>query len=201
MQVLKSAIRKIYNIKVLTFIIINCMAHAQLPGSNAQPKSDDLVESSSFFKPAPVFSASYQAGSFIKIRGNYLTLDLLLPVYQKNQVLFLVDAGFQRFDDAKYASNLGLGVRVCKEQKMAGAHLFYDSLSASCRTHFHRLGASFEWFEERFDLHANGIFQRSHLPDIAENAYSIRSAAAIMPKSAPIWLPTPVLMFRLGRRY
>jgi hypothetical protein len=135
---------------------------AKIVPDQAVPKVDLLIVDSeanhSFFDPAPRVSCSYHYGSFIKIRRNYLALDLFAPIYQRNQKLFLFNCSAFRFSNENWAFSGGVGLRGCAKSKTAGIHIFYDALQASCKTFFQRLGLSLEWLDDRFDLRANGYF-------------------------------------------
>jgi hypothetical protein len=100
--------------------------------------------------------ASYATGQFIGIKKNYAELGLFLPLYSLNNSLLFFDCTAYRFNDAKYASNTGIGLRKSFENgHVAGTNIYYDHLDGKFGKVFQRLGFGFEWLEDRWDVRLN----------------------------------------------
>jgi len=88
----------------------------------------------------------------------YTSLDLFLskPLCQTTFLPF-VDLRGHVFNDGKYASNIGLGLRwdnTCCEQ-IWGIYCFYDSLKTGHRP-YHQISLGLEAISENWEVHLNG---------------------------------------------
>jgi hypothetical protein len=89
---------------------------------------------------------------------NYSTVEMLIgPEYKLGQFLPMVDLRGHRFDNTKYASNVGFVGRYIPDNfcKIYGANAYWDYRQGSWGG-FHQLGVGIEVLGRRWDFRANG---------------------------------------------
>lgn len=98
---------------------------------------------------------SYHMGKFIGVKRNYTEVGLFLPVNLNSWEPF-VDVRGYRFDQGKWASSAGLGVRKNFKDNIVGINAYYDYRRSHLKKDFHRLGMGLEWLTNRWDFRING---------------------------------------------
>lgn len=106
----------------------------------------------------PRFEVGYAIGDFISVHRNYAEVGLFLPVSFNTWQPFIDVTGY-RFDNGKWASSAGLGIRkICNECSAIGVNAYYDYRRSDHRRDFHQLGVGFEWLNKCWDIRVNTYF-------------------------------------------
>lgn len=92
--------------------------------------------------------------------GDYSTLQVLLaPDYLLGQFMYLVDLRGHCFDNASYATNIGVGGRYIPEENsfcsLYGVNAYYD-WRQGFKGDYHQIGIGLEILSRRWDFRANG---------------------------------------------
>lgn len=101
----------------------------------------------------------YSTGEFIGIDDDYAEVGIFAPLYLTCDTNFFFEGTGYRFNNSRYASSLGFGLRkrFC-EGDVGGVNFFWDSYGAKCNKTFDRLGVGLEWLGCLFDARVNGYF-------------------------------------------
>jgi hypothetical protein len=94
---------------------------------------------------------------------NYSTLEMLIgPEYRRGHFLPMLDLRGHRFDNTKYASNVGFVGRYIPETfcQILGVNAYWDYRQGSWGG-FHQLGVGIEVLGKRLDFRANGYIPLS----------------------------------------
>lgn len=133
----------------------------------AECDSDSFLSSfiDCFHGPAPEhIGLSHTEGNGLGYSKGYTSLELFLsqPLCQ-NQIIPFVDLRGHIFNDGKYATNSGIGLRWLNEcaAQVLGVNFFYDSLKTSHRP-YHQVSFGLEALNETWDFHLNGYFPVGH---------------------------------------
>lgn len=103
------------------------------------------------------FSLGRTQGRGIGYKKNYTTASAqLLPNFSDIYIPFL-DLRAHRFDDEKWAANLGIGCRYFSENlsSIFGSYFYYD-FRQSQKKNYRQAGIGFEWFFNSIELRLNG---------------------------------------------
>lgn len=126
-------------------------------------ENDDLTDPR---LEASRINIGYAAGQFITIDKSYLELGFSNPFMVCQDCYSFIDLNGYRFNNGKWASSIGLGIRENITDCCAfGVNAYYDYRRINCERNFHQLGVGLEWFTERLDFQINGyvpIKNRSH---------------------------------------
>lgn len=132
------------------------------------PNSTSAYEKSrgtSFLLPKRI-TLSHNDGSRDKKRTDYSTLALLFASeYRLGHFMPLVDIRGHRFDNDRYAANVGVGGRYVPDPdsfcELLGVNAYYDYRQGS-KGNYHQLGVGLEILGKRWDFRANGYIPVGH---------------------------------------
>lgn len=109
-------------------------------------------------------SLSHTEGKGLGYSQGYTSLDLFLsrPIYN-NQLRLFTDLRGHVFNNGKYATNAGVGVRWLNPfyNQVWGANVFYDTLKTGHRP-YHQVSMGLEALCEKWEMHLNGYLPVGH---------------------------------------
>jgi hypothetical protein len=103
------------------------------------------------------FSARYTSPRGIGYSPGYTTLEGFFSWMFHDKYEPFVDLRAHILDDAKFASNAGLGVRALAASRLWGANLYWDYRNTS-HLHYNQVGVGFETLGKIWDARLNGYF-------------------------------------------
>lgn len=141
----KETSMKSFFFKSLIALLFSCQCYA-LPEN-----------SSSFDLGLTRFQLGYSVGKFISIDQDYAKTGLFIPLNISPHWTSFIDVNAYRFNDCRWASSDGLGIRrIISESSLIGVNAYYDYRRGEARHNFHRIGLGFEWLNTCFDVRING---------------------------------------------
>lgn len=100
---------------------------------------------------------SYNFGNYISIDENYFEIGLFAPLALSDSYTTFLDLNGYRFDDGKWASSTGLGIRKdLSERGALGINLYYEYRRGESKNDFHQIGFGGEWLNQCWDIRING---------------------------------------------